>query len=679
MRLSLSASVRRLALLLVFAAGVAEAQMTVVNGASFLPGGPFAPGSFAAMFGANLCSQTGTGRFVGPGQLPTELGGCSVTVNGMPAMLHYVSPGQVNFIVPRQLGPGEAEVVFQEGGRQIRGTMMIGPGGPGVFSFNSMGLGLGAMLHGTMWRQGPFSVTTEGVATAVAMFVTGLDLSAEPTVLVGGVPVEVMWFGEVPGYAGLQQINIRLPAAMAGAGMVPVAVRSGGQISNVTFMNILPTTGMMQGMPGWAPGMMVVENMPRGREASDLAFNPVDNTVLISDEDDDALRVISLDSPTTVRTITLPEGSRAHAVAIDPTGQFAAAALSENASVALINLSQPDDIAVIGTGLFPSDLVFAGSNLLVTNTASGTVSVIDTATRTVTNTISVGLGPLGIDAGGGVAVVANLHGASVSVIRLSDFSVNTVPLPPGSRPFRVAVAPAAARAVVTAPMTNGFYLLDLNTNQAQLVETGFWDAMGPGAVAVHNNLAFIANQMTARITVADLSAGSVVTTFPVDPGPRALAVNAARNQLLVLSHATGVLSVVDLNSYGVVARVSAVEGDRQGRWGLPIVASVTPNTAKAGSGPFTLTITGANLEDVEEIEFHFFGGHGPGGGMGGMMGHDPNITVSNLQVAPDGKSLTATVQVLARAVPGLRRIGLDTSRGEVMGGPMFNAFFTVTE
>ena len=84
----------------------AWAQMTIVNGASFNPNGPMASGSFATIFGQSLCSQTATGEWIGPGQLPTTLGGCSVTVNGMSAMMHYVSPGQVNFIVPDGLGPG---------------------------------------------------------------------------------------------------------------------------------------------------------------------------------------------------------------------------------------------------------------------------------------------------------------------------------------------------------------------------------------------------------------------------------------------------------------------------------------------------------------------------------------------------------------------------------------------
>ena len=84
-----------------------------------------------------------------------------------------------------------------------------------------------------------------------------------------------------PGYAGLQQINVTLPAAAAGAGRAPVTVTSNGQTSNVTFMHVLPTTSMMQGMPGWGQGMMVGENMRRGREVSYLGLNPTNNSVLV--------------------------------------------------------------------------------------------------------------------------------------------------------------------------------------------------------------------------------------------------------------------------------------------------------------------------------------------------------------------------------------------------------------
>jgi len=235
---------------------------------------------------------------------------------------------------------------------------------------------------------------------------------------------------------------------------------------------------------------------------------------------------------------------------------------------------------------------------------------------------------------------------------------------------------------VTTPMANGFLLIDLATNAVTPVSTDVWNAMGPGAVVTNGNLAFVANQMTASVTVVDMAAGKVLQTFPVDPGPRALAVNAAKNQLLVLAEGTGTLDVVDLNSYTILTRIDAGGTERQGTWLLPLISTVAPNTAAAGAAPFTLTITGSNFQEVNGLEFETSGMSGGGGMMGGGGGmgssEDPNIKVSNVQVNSAGTQITATVQILSAAAAGTRQIRLETARGEMMG-PMFNSFFTVTK
>jgi uncharacterized protein (TIGR03437 family) len=665
------------------AALAGNAQMTVVNGASFDPAQPLAGGSFASMFGQNLCGNTAAGSWSGPGQLPTTLGGCSVTVGGTPSMLHYVSPGQINFIVPAGLGAGRMDVAVQTGTRAMSGTMMLGTAGPGMFAFNGMGAGEGAMLHGVTWQHGPFSTTTNGQPTPVSIFVTGLDLTAEPVVMVGGVPAEVTWYGTAPGYAGLQQVNITLPQEMAGTGRVPVTVSSNGQTSNVTFMHVLPTAAMMQGMPGWSAGSMMHDNTPRAHEMSYLGFNPSNNTALITDENDDVVRVLSLVSQATTATITLPAGSQAHSIAVNAAGSLAAVPLSGVNAVALIDLARNEVVSVIGTGYYPSRAVFSGNTLLVTNSGSDSVSVIDTSSRTVTQTVATGFGPSGIAADGDTAVVANMQAGSVSIISLANYTVTTVALPEGSRPHEVALADAANKAVITLPMANGFLLFDLTTKTTAMVDTGAWTAMGPGAVAVSGSTAYIANQMSASVTVADLSAGKVTRTFPVDPGPRALAVNASANQLLVLAEGTGTLDVVDLGSYAIISRLDAGSTERQGNWNLPAVTSMAPNTGAAGS-TVNLIIEGSNLQSVTGIEFHL-AGMGNGNGMGGMMGggqgmgvEDQNIKVSNLQVSSDGTRIAATVQILAAASAGTRQIRLETDRAEVMG-MMSNALFTITK
>ena len=662
--------------------GFASDQITVVNGASFDSSQPMAPGSFGTVFGQNLCSQTTAGDWIAPGQLPTSLGSCSVAVNGMAAMLQFVSPGQINFVVPQNLGPGMSTVIVNNGSQTLSGTMMAGQAGPGTFATNGMGMGEGAMLNGTMWSMGPFSTTTNGQPTYVAMYVTGLDPSSKPVVTIGGIPVDVMWFGNAPGYAGLQQINFMLPSGMAGVGRVPVTVTSNGQVSNVTFMHVLPTASMMQGMPGWGQGMMVGENMARGHEMSYMAWNAVNNTALVTDENDDVVRIISLASNSTTATITLPSGSQAHALAVNSTGTMAAVGLSAKASVALIDLGSNKVTAVVGTGYYPSRLAFSGSSLLVTNAGSGTVSVIDTTSKTVAQTINVGLGASGIGVAGNTAVVANMQAGSLSIINLTNYAVSNVPLPAGLRPREVAINAQASKAVVTTPMSNGFLILDLGTKAFTQVATNTWNGMGPGAVALNGNTIYLANQMTASVTVADLASAAVVKTFAVDPGPMALAVNTAKNQLLVLAEGTGTLDVVDLASYGISARINAGDTERQGQFTMPLISSIAPNSASAGT-TFTLTIAGSGFVGIQGIEF-VLAGAGMGGGMmgggpaAGFGQADTNVKVSNVQANSAGTQISATVQILPAAAVGTRQVRLQTSYGTVMG-MMTNLPFNITK
>lgn len=655
--------------------------MSIVNGASFDAAQPLAPGSFTTVFGQNLCAQTMAGDWVAPGRLPMTLGGCSITVNGAAAMMQYVSPGQINFIMPAAVGSGQANVMVSNGSQTMTGTAMMGSAGPGMFALNGMGMGEGALLNAMMGQGGSFSTSTNGQPTYLSIYVTGLDPASKPVITIGGITVDVMWFGDAPGYAGLQQINVMLPAGMAGAGRAPITVTSNGQVSNVTFMHILPTAAMMQGMPGWGQGSTMGENMARGHEISSMALNAANGTVLISDENDDVVRVISLTSNSTTATITLPSGSQAHSIAVNAAGTMAAVGLSAKGSIALIDLSKGNAISLVATGNYPSRMAFAGSNLLVTNSGSGTVSVIDTASKTVAQTVTVGLGASGIAASGATAVVANMQAGSISIINLSNYSVSTVNLPLGTRPHEVAIS--ANKAVITTPMSNGFLILDLATKAFTQVATSTWNGMGPGAVALNGNTAYIANQMTASVTVADLASAAVVKTFPVDPGPMALAVNTAKNQLLVLSEGTGTLDVVDLASYAIVTRINAGDTERSGQITMPLISAIVPASASAGS-TVNVTITGTGFQGIQGLEFILPGGGMGSGGMGGgSMGNgagqaDSNIKVTNVQSNAAGTQITATVQILAGAATGARQVRLQTSYGTMMGA-MANALFNVTK
>jgi len=83
----------------------------VVNLANSQPG-PLAPGEYATAYGANLAGFTLTAQE--PAYLPV-LADVSVTVDGQPATLQYVSGNQINFLIPAGTPPGPATVVVSAG------------------------------------------------------------------------------------------------------------------------------------------------------------------------------------------------------------------------------------------------------------------------------------------------------------------------------------------------------------------------------------------------------------------------------------------------------------------------------------------------------------------------------------------------------------------------------------
>jgi uncharacterized protein (TIGR03437 family) len=89
----------------------------VTNGASFQP--DFASAAWVSIFGTNLSESTRgwqAGDFVN-GLLPTSLDGVSVTIDGLPAYVEYVSPTQINALVPddAKVGPVQVQVTTAQG------------------------------------------------------------------------------------------------------------------------------------------------------------------------------------------------------------------------------------------------------------------------------------------------------------------------------------------------------------------------------------------------------------------------------------------------------------------------------------------------------------------------------------------------------------------------------------
>ena len=195
--------------------------------------GYFAPNSFLTIYGTNLSYVTKaiSPSDVGAGRLPWALPGSDVAVliNGVPAYVYYVSPNQVNVLVP-QLVPGPATIELEN--RSIYGPAVqitLSPSAPAMFQLDAINV---LATHGN----GPPLVTPDSPAKRgeiIVIYATGLGVtSPEPAcgtlpelvapladfadfeVLLNGSPVDrklIQYAGDTPGFAGLFQINLELP------------------------------------------------------------------------------------------------------------------------------------------------------------------------------------------------------------------------------------------------------------------------------------------------------------------------------------------------------------------------------------------------------------------------------------------------------------------------------------
>ncbi len=217
----------------------------VANAASFEQAA-VAPGSLVAVFGSGLSLTTAIAQSL---PLPISLDDVSVAFNGIPAPLLYVSPGQINVEVPAATPTGPVSVSVRVANAfSAAFTIQVKPSAPGIFLIGSFA----AVVNQDGSVNGNASPAVSGSYVSVYLTgdsaldsnvidgdpASGVPPSQPPTVsaTVNGVPAGVSYAGPAPGYIGLIQMNLQLPALAPGN--YPLVVTIDGQASNSGLVSV---------------------------------------------------------------------------------------------------------------------------------------------------------------------------------------------------------------------------------------------------------------------------------------------------------------------------------------------------------------------------------------------------------------------------------------------------------
>lgn len=248
---------------LVFMAAGALAAFAQVtpNGVSNAANGlsTVSPGSLVSIYGTNLASGLAQADSI---PLSTTLGNVSVTFNGVAAPLLFVSTGQINAQLPWNVlssgTTGTASVVVTKDKQPYPAqTVQVGPFSPGIFAVGNIAVAINpdgsiaapaGAIPGISTKPakigdtGGLVILCTGLGAVDPPGVTGaasLDklrtATTQPTVMVGGKSVPVLFAGMSPQFVGVNQINVSLPAGTPTGNAVSLQLALGGTTTSASI------------------------------------------------------------------------------------------------------------------------------------------------------------------------------------------------------------------------------------------------------------------------------------------------------------------------------------------------------------------------------------------------------------------------------------------------------------
>jgi uncharacterized protein (TIGR03437 family) len=236
----------------------------VVSASAFGEFTSVSPGSWIEIYGSNLAVDTRSwagSDFTGI-DAPTSLDGTSVTIGGQTAFIDYISPGQVNALVPSDVATGTQPMTVTVGSATTATyNITVNPVQPGLDAPPSFKIG-GTQFVVALFADGTYVLPENAIpglnsrpaqpGDEIVLYGVGFGpvtpnipagqlvqqantLASPFSMSIDGVPVTNMpYSGLAPSYTGLYQFNIVVPAS-TGSGAVPLTFTVDGVAGTQTL------------------------------------------------------------------------------------------------------------------------------------------------------------------------------------------------------------------------------------------------------------------------------------------------------------------------------------------------------------------------------------------------------------------------------------------------------------
>lgn len=225
----------------------------IQSAAGVTPDTGVAPGETISIFGENLAP--GTGSETGT-PLPQSLAGTTVAVEGRFLVLLYVSPQQINAILPSDLPEGQHTLtVYATGLPDVTGTFTAIRNAPALFPRMQNGVAFatathadGSALNSASPAQAGENITIVGTGFGPCEWdapygypvpAAPLDpLIDAPTVALGDMRPPASWAGCMAGQGGYSAVRFLLPAEAPSGVSLPLQIEVNGHKSNTVSLPV---------------------------------------------------------------------------------------------------------------------------------------------------------------------------------------------------------------------------------------------------------------------------------------------------------------------------------------------------------------------------------------------------------------------------------------------------------